>query len=189
MIPKIGVLKSYVEKHLGPVEIVRVGRQLALTPEESISDQALVDALSPFQYADGSPLYVVDRFDRGGGWGLKVSTVPPRSTWSTTEVAGFGLDQLLASVEEDEGEHDASGVVILSGPQVDVGDLGRVPQIDVAPTILALLNLPVANDMPGAAWVEEPVPRVTTYDHLAPKDFGVQGATNEERLQQLGYID
>ena len=51
---------------------------------------------------------------------------------------------LFAPAKEDEGEHDASGVVLLRGPQIDGGSLGEVPQIDVAPTILALMDLPVS---------------------------------------------
>ena len=80
-------------------------------------------------------------------------------------------------------------VATLRGPQVDGGSLGDVPQIDVTPTILALLNVPVADDLPGSSWVKENVARVATYDHLAPNHDGGEGATNAERLQQLGYID
>ena len=78
---------------------------------------------------------------------------------------------------------------MLDGPRVDVREWGMVKQLDIAPTILALMNLPVADNMVGTSLVSEQVSRVTSHDHLAPKQTAVPGTTNEERLKSLGYID
>ena len=79
--------------------------------------------------------------------------------------------------------------MVLSSPGLTPGDLGTVSQLDLMPTMLALMGLPVADDLPGSSWVEESVPRVPTHAHLAPRSGSQGEVTNTERLRELGYID
>jgi len=98
--------------------------------------------------------------------------------------------------------HDRFGVLILSGPDirggVRVADAGI---LDVAPTLLALYGLPVADDMDGRVLVEaiepgfleaHPVRRIPTYETggRAVEEV-VPSAQDPElmaKLRALGYI-
>lgn len=48
------------------------------------------------------------------------------------------------------GDHRPEGILIAAGPGIPAGtDLGVIRQLDFAPTVLAALGVPVAEDMPG----------------------------------------
>jgi len=189
VVPKIDRLKSWLEPKIGAVEIVRVGRQLAITPDVPVSDDVMRGTFAAVHFEDGTPLYRVEPFPRGVAWNLKVHHVPVETAWAGVMLAGLPLVDLVSPGKAEEGEHDPNGIVVLAGPQVESNVLGKVSQLDLTPTILALLGLPVAENMTGSSWVPEPVERVSSHDHLAPTSSGEQGSTNEERLQKLGYID
>jgi Type I phosphodiesterase / nucleotide pyrophosphatase len=127
-------------------------------------------------------------------------------------VAGVGPDTVVLVVS-DHGHHAAlkdgvfsgehadapPGILVAAGPGIRAG--GRIDGagiIDVAPTLLALLGLPVADDMPGHVLSElfaapPRVERVATYRDVLPApttgapapalDDGVR-----ERLRALGYL-
>lgn len=95
--------------------------------------------------------------------------------------------------------HRRDGILVVSGPGVTAGaDLGEVSMLDVAPTLLALLGLPLARDLPGrvmaAAFPEIDLGQswVDSYgdgrSQLPP--LPSPGAEDyEERLRALGYIE
>jgi hypothetical protein len=105
-----------------------------------------------------------------------------------------------------------AGVIILSGPNVRAAPLnaattsrGDLPTlasvIDITPTLLALLEVPVGKDMPGRVLLEplQPAPRLRTVDTHDTSEWrearrGVDPKADHEpeRLEQLralGYID
>ncbi|MFQ5700970.1 MAG: tetratricopeptide repeat protein, partial [Acidobacteriota bacterium] len=100
--------------------------------------------------------------------------------------------------------HRMDGVFIVAGPPVHPGRLrAPVQLLDVMPTVLALLDLPVAGDMPGhpvrdvfeaARGPESPAVEVTSYDAIgAPLESGGGTASvmDDEmmaKLTALGYI-
>lgn len=101
-------------------------------------------------------------------------------------------------------DHAVDGVFIFSGPGVRQGT--RVPDgsvVDVTPTILAYLGLPIADDMDGRPIIdafepefleEHPVQHVASYESgedrgddspiESPMDEGIK-----EKLRSLGYIE
>lgn len=101
------------------------------------------------------------------------------------------------------GAHDVSGVFIASGPSVKA--LGRhegATILDVAPTVLALLGLPVPEDMDGRALAEiirdehferHPLASIPSYEPDAPREKIEFSSTMDEgiksRLRSLGYIE
>ena len=188
-VPKIERLKQHLEATVGTVEIVRLGRKLIVTPEIPISDGAMEQSLGQLLLDGGRPLFRSEVYAGKSAWTLSVNHVPPESDWATTVVGGLELSEFVVPGRADEGEHDPEGIVVLSSPNGDNTGLGRVNQVDVTPTILALLGLSVAEDMPGQSWVEETVHRVPTYGHLAPGGAPRAVPVNIERLQQLGYVD
>jgi hypothetical protein len=98
------------------------------------------------------------------------------------------------------GDHTPDGIVVVAGPAVPVGrDLGVIPQIDLAPTVLRLLDLPLARDMPGRPrddWLAAPPSAPEWVDSYGDgREAGVQPAESpgddayRERLRALGYIE
>lgn len=96
--------------------------------------------------------------------------------------------------------HRIEGVIYLYGHQVKRARLDRPTIIDVAPTVLALLGLPAARDMPGRVLAaaldrETPAPeRIATYEGEGgpagagpPADASVSQA-QIEHLKSLGYL-
>ena len=101
------------------------------------------------------------------------------------------------------GIHDPEGIVILAGPAVYQGvKLKEASILDVAPTALALLGLPVARDMRGRIWTEAihpqfwerfPLTVVDTYRReerrtSAPEISDKDVEILYQRLQHLGYL-
>jgi predicted AlkP superfamily phosphohydrolase/phosphomutase len=100
-------------------------------------------------------------------------------------------------------EHAPDGVLIMAGPRVVPGArFGVQPNIfDVAPTVLALLGLPVGEDMPGRVLTEaiDPAflsrhPVTTVKTHSAERRYSdlpvrsEMGAALKEKLKGIGYI-
>jgi predicted AlkP superfamily phosphohydrolase/phosphomutase len=96
-----------------------------------------------------------------------------------------------------------AGVIIASGRHVEPGAVPRDARlVDVAPTVLALLGIPAAEDMDGRVldelFTEEwrqryPRERIETYDsenwrEQSPIPSGVDGEILE-RLRTLGYLE
>ena len=120
---------------------------------------------------------------------------------------GFSLGELPEdpSMTRDlrrvsEQYHDPEGIVYLCGDRVKTGSRFDRPTIlDIAPTILALLGLPPAEDMPGRVLEEglqrvKAPPRVASYETAgAGAEPGAAGGSETdaamlEKLQSLGYL-
>lgn len=94
------------------------------------------------------------------------------------------------------GSHDDAGILLMRGPGVPRGRRAAdVHLLDVAPTLLALLGLPVAADMDGRVrdelFVTPPaVRRVASWDDAIPARVAEGGRDGdlEERLRALGYV-
>jgi len=101
--------------------------------------------------------------------------------------------------------HRLYGIVILSGPAIRPGRLDTSSLLDVAPTVLYLLGLPKAEDMPGRVIVEAIAPRflqrfpprtLPSYEALGAArppvaDLVADSRVNSEmieKLRSLGYI-
>jgi arylsulfatase A-like enzyme len=188
-VPKIDALESWLEGQVGEVDIVRVGRKLVVTPDVPVADEVLERVLGTLAFSDGEPLYRSEVFPRAAGWSLSIAHLPPKGDWADVEIAGVALTELVRAGRTEEGEHDPAGILVMAGPGVGQGDFGVVSQLDVMPTILAILGLPVAEDLPGTALVEERVARVPTHAGLAPAGAAAGALNNADRLRELGYID
>jgi hypothetical protein len=103
--------------------------------------------------------------------------------------------------------HDPTGVIVLWGKDIAHGVKLNDPSVlDVTPTILALLGMPVADDMDGRVLAEaiepaflakHPVERTATYEPengsgVTEGQEPIESPLDEEvreRLRALGYID
>jgi predicted AlkP superfamily phosphohydrolase/phosphomutase len=106
-----------------------------------------------------------------------------------------------------DGGHEPEGIFLLHGPNIRVaGQLPSQSIVSIAPTVLQLFGLPIADDIDG-----QPITAALTADFLQahpPRRESAPGATPvtgpssgqpeysetdsakvEERLRQLGYLD
>jgi predicted AlkP superfamily phosphohydrolase/phosphomutase len=101
------------------------------------------------------------------------------------------------------GMHDLKGVFIASGPAFRAGGYFEGATIlDVAPTALAVMGLPVAEDMDGRVLEDVmrpehleryPVTTVPSYEPILGRERGEIGSSMDdsikEQLRSLGYIE
>jgi hypothetical protein len=101
------------------------------------------------------------------------------------------------------GMHDVRGVIIASGPAFrSSGYFEGATILDVAPTALAVVGLPVAEDMDGRALAEiiaedhletHPVASIPSYEPALRMETGEVGSPMDEsimgQLKSLGYIE
>ena len=188
-VPKIDALSAWLARRLGEVEIVRVGRKLVINSSNPVGEGELELALSQLLLPNGEPLYGVDVLPGQSGWSVSIANIPPQGEWERQFVGARPLSDWVRPGRSESGEHDEAGIVVLAGAGIEPGQLGDVSQVDVMPTILSLLALPVADDLPGRSWVPERVGRIESYAGLAPRSETDGVISNEERLKRLGYID
>jgi len=101
------------------------------------------------------------------------------------------------------GKHHLEGVFLASGGPIRAGIEVRASILDVAPTVLALLGLPVARDLPGRVLVEildpaflerHPVRYLDSYEgrierRRVPVEAPLAETEMVERLRALGYLE
>lgn len=120
----------------------------------------------------------------------------------TSELAGHGV--FSNAIEEGAGIHQPEGIFIVAGPGVRPGvTLPEQAIVDVLPTILYALGLPVPTSLSGriakTAYSAEYLaqhpplysdqPKPDTAADLARESFSVEDARRvEERLAALGYL-
>jgi predicted AlkP superfamily phosphohydrolase/phosphomutase len=110
------------------------------------------------------------------------------------------LGAIRWSYYDVSGDHQPEGVFVLSGPKAKSFKRVEVTDLDIAPTLLWLLGLPVGEDMPGK------VRRELADDHLAKRPILYIRSWNElikrqapspavgltpeqiERMKAVGYI-
>lgn len=114
---------------------------------------------------------------------------------------GYGLSSKISSMLPEgtsEGVHRHNGVLFIKGERIRSSVPGLSPYlIDLAPTILHTLGLPVPADMDGRV-LEELFfkPETVHYEHVdncvsqAPVLYdGVEAKMIEQRLRALGYVE
>jgi arylsulfatase A-like enzyme len=96
---------------------------------------------------------------------------------------------------DPEEHHRREGIVVVSGAGVGHTDLGVIPALDLCPTVLALLGLPLAEDMPGkpiAAVVHATAGSVPSYGDgrisMQSTETSPADENYVERLRALGYV-
>ena len=118
-------------------------------------------------------------------------------------VSDHGHSASIVHAMDTQHRHGPDGVVMLWGNGVTPGlTLEGAEVQDVVPTVLALLGLPAASDMPGRAWTEAfsgqldalAERRIPTYEELwrAPavgKERDPEALKTEiDKLKRLGYL-
>jgi len=102
------------------------------------------------------------------------------------------------------GDHSGEGIIIISGKHIRKSfEISEASVLDVTPTILALLNLPIGKDMDGKVIVEAIESRflkeypVTCIESWEEKNSSPEGITERDhqsdedirsKLAELGYL-
>jgi arylsulfatase A-like enzyme len=200
------------------IQVQRLGKKLVVSLNDidlNAQRKALNEYLDQLiQESTGEPLFVwedmpnsastvgltfrVEELDNSRlGW----DSVLDKVCWDNPALDG-SLDGCTVSLskyaepdEPHQGEHDANGIILASGPSVEHEIRSEPAQlIDVAPTLLTLLGLPTSDDMKGKVlWGNKllPVPAVD-YMQLAPSHYLEETDLNkamEQELEALGYIE
>jgi len=111
----------------------------------------------------------------------------------------FATDNHIVTeqIRGDSGSHRRHGILVAWGAGVRSGERVEDAHImDLAPTILHAMGLPVPDDMDGRVLNEAlDISRPVTYDRRAESDAGAEEALSaeetaevEERLRSLGYL-
>jgi predicted AlkP superfamily phosphohydrolase/phosphomutase len=151
----------------------------------------LLDLFRSVETPDGEPVFErvarrEDVFD-----GPRVGDAPDVIV-VPTDFDQFLSAQLRESVFGEPREpynHKWDGTVALTGPGTESADLGGAHLLDVAPTVLALLDLPADERMDGRSLVPESRERIAYPAWDAGKRRETADGTVEEHLEQLGYLD
>jgi predicted AlkP superfamily phosphohydrolase/phosphomutase len=151
----------------------------------------LVDLFRAVETPDGDPVF--ERVERREA----VFEGPHVEDAPDVVVVPADFDQFLSAQLRESvfGEprepynHKWDGEIALSGPGTESATLDGAHLFDVAPTILALLDLPAAERMDGRSLVPESVPRAAYPAWDAGDRRETADETVTEHLEQLGYLD
>jgi predicted AlkP superfamily phosphohydrolase/phosphomutase len=179
------------------------GGRVTATEQEAIRHRLEAD-LETVTYAGGAPVFTVRdatprKRDRGADFVVEVLTDEARKP---LKVAGVPLRGAIRSLNRLSGTHGRKtpGILIAAGPDIDPNaDPDDLRVIDVPPTVLYAIGLPVAEDFAGRARTEifsegfrrtHPLQTIPTWGE--PKEsVGRSSAVDEElvdQLRALGYI-
>ena len=97
-------------------------------------------------------------------------------------------------------EHEVNGILIMKGPNIKKNKPISADVIDVTPTILYLLDLPIGRYMDGRALtgsinkeylIQNPINYIDSYNDKEVKSENLVSLNKdiEEKLKSLGYID
>jgi hypothetical protein len=186
------------------VRATNIGNEVYLRPAGSAADfvAALAAVRSVVTVGDDQPVFVIT--ERSSGEALL--TVNPGLGDGNAVTARLGdqvvrRSELLDATERISGEHTETAIVLMVGPEIAPGtSIPRGSVLDVTPTALALLGLPVARDMDGKVLSAALAPGVAERLAISYVDtYGVpEGARQAddgiplrklEQLKALGYVE
>ncbi len=212
------VLLEALGYSLSDVSYVNLGGSFYLQPLTLDADENariradLARVFGSLTIADGeSPAFYVRNVDEEGvGDDFVEVTVTPELQIAAPEdpllVAADGQEVRISeflSVLDISGAHDVHGIGVFVGPPFRAGaQLAGASVLDITPTVLAALGLPVAEDMDGrvltGAFTEEfagraPFETVETYETEVrvpreSRNMEEMSEETQERLRSLGYM-
>jgi predicted AlkP superfamily phosphohydrolase/phosphomutase len=185
-----------------PQGIVQPGREY-----EDLRDEIAARALQISDPRNGQP--VVERVYRREDiyWGQQLEKAPDlvlqSRDWEYMAFghADFGASRVVEPIAGMTGHHRPEGIAVLAGPGIKTGaQLEGASIVDLAPTILYTMGLPVPADMDGRVLNEAFDSEYLSTFHVQYSDVATDRATGEqeysdedeeeikERLRGLGYV-
>ena len=198
--------RAFARSSLGPIYINRQRRY----PQGIVGDEEyeslrrkIVETLQTWRDEQGEPLF-------GPVWrgeelypNARDEDEPPDlmftpARWSDHPITGYPTDPVVRPIppEREYGTHTPEGILLLAGPGVRQGTrLSPAHLTDVVPTVLALLGLPIPDNVDGRV-IEEALsaPVEPRFVPVAEDEAEDAVYTEEEssevmqRLRDLGYM-
>lgn len=196
----------YTRSGMGPLYLNRADRR----PQGTVPPQAHTDLLAEVRdyfltLRDGAGkalfadvLYGADVYPDANPADDPPDLVLQPAQWSDHMITGYPADPLVRPIPDSReyGAHTPDGVLLLAGPNVRPDhDLGRAALIDVVPTILALMDLPVPQATDGRV-LHDACRTPVSVDYAADEittDANAHFTADEaqeimQRLEDLGYL-
>lgn len=200
--------KAYSVGNIGQVYVNLRGREPQGcvdpgAPYEAVRDQIIDEALK-LKDPDTGELVIEEAYRKEDIYsGPFVDEMPdvflfPRGLrYQAGGLSQFMSNKLMEPSFAYTGGHRMDGVVLAMGPRVTPGDIEDARLIDMAPTLLHLLGLPVPTDMDGVVLpnLKPPDEDVSRKTEAASRDSSSEGYSAEEereiaeRLKSLGYVE
>jgi predicted AlkP superfamily phosphohydrolase/phosphomutase len=211
--------RAYAQGNFGQIFLNVKGRQPhgCVAPEDvrSLLDELKAGLMAIPHPETGEPLvehiYEREELYHGPYAGLSPDLTVVLTDWRyrTIGLHDFTTNKVITPAFGPTGDHRLDGILIVSGPAFQVGAEPRdAALLDIAPTVLHLLDVPVPDDMDGRVLTEllEPMPaRLAAIPILEPAFASAQanGDTSEpvdssyseednaaiqQRLADLGYL-
>jgi predicted AlkP superfamily phosphohydrolase/phosphomutase len=151
----------------------------------------VIELLGRAETPDGDPVFesVVPRDDHIHGpyaeEAVDVLAIPTDFQHSLSALLGECF------ADPEPWNHKLEGIVALNGDGVDGdADLSGSHLFDVAPTVLATLGIPPADDMDGTTIPAINAPDATTYPEYEPGEHAnTEDEAVAQRLSDLGYLE
>ena len=199
-------LQARMREAVGPVDISKLGIKLNVgLVDDALSYDEAAAWLGGLLDEDGEPFFRVEPVPdnpRAVGLTLVDEDVTAERIAGGT-VGGEPLKLYVKLTDAYSGEHRSDGIFYAAGPGIPQSR--RIPEaslLDIAPTVLAMLGIPPALDLPGEVLILDGVERtVASRDRLIDAiDYGGLGRralegraedeeTQNEMLEVMGYVE
>jgi len=190
--PRTARLEERLVQAVGSVDLTRLGGRMVLVPGDG-QEAAVRAFFAGLLDGSGDPVFRVESLgpDRAGlGLVLAKPEVDTERLAQDT-VGGEPLSDYVRVKPDFSGEHHPDGIFWARGPGLPTGSLGTVSLLDVAPTLLSLMDVAPDPDLPGRAVLGGSGSRAIESGDLLEHHQWLDGkeGVNEERLRALGYVD
>ena len=152
-------LSQRMQAEVGAVDISRLGHKLvvALKDADPVSERARLLAWIPTLVVErnGKALFRVEEGPDGSvGLAVMEEGLSPENL-DTDRVGADPLSAYFGKGEAFSGDHHDRGIWVSAGPGLSSGKLdSELKLLDVAPTLLAMMGQPKAQDMQGRVATE-----------------------------------
>jgi predicted AlkP superfamily phosphohydrolase/phosphomutase len=196
--------RSLVKKVRFALESREAGGRVTTSQRSALRDR-LEAALENVTFGSGAPAFTVrdatrKEAKRGADFSVEVLTEEARKP---LKVGGVPLPGAIRSINRLTGTHGRKtpGIFIAAGPDIDPGSAPeRLRVIDVPPTVLYAIGLPVAEDFAGRARTEifteafrsaHTLQTIPTWGQPTEVEARASDVDEEllEQLRALGYIE
>jgi arylsulfatase A-like enzyme len=190
--PRTARLEERLVQAVGPLDLTRLGGRMVLVPGDG-QEAAVRAFFAELLDGSGAPVFRVESLGRDRE-GLGLVLAKPEvdlDRLKNDTVGGEPLSDYVRVKPDFTGEHHPDGIFWARGPGIPTGSLGTVSLLDVAPTLLSLMDIAPDPELPGRAVLGGAGSRVVESGELLERQQWLDGraGVNEERLRALGYVE
>lgn len=185
-------VEELLAERVGPADVARVGAKLTVVPRDPARRDAMVGVLEGLVDSRGVPFLRTEPVhDLPHGIGVTAQWLHmTEAGMAEHTVDGRPMSDFVVLEAHYRGEHTERGILYIRTPGVESGGRPAAQQVDVAPTLYALLGIAPPPGLPGRVLVGEPLPP-EPYEWVTPTGSAspTRSAEVQEALRALGYVD